>query len=108
MIALLTLALQLESRSPPPSPDVSTLVARARAARLQQDAQLASYEVITRQRMSSSIGLAGGITVNEAVQVIFFHFRYAQFALASDEFGWGVERTTRWLTERVASAILKT
>ena len=63
MIALLTLALQLESSRPLASaPDVVTLVTRARAARLQQDAQLASYEVITRQRMSSSIGLASGIT----------------------------------------------
>jgi hypothetical protein len=62
LIALLSLALQLESPSPPPSPDVSTLVARARAARLQQDAQLASYEVVTRQRLSSSLGLASGIT----------------------------------------------
>ncbi|GAA1132502.1 TetR/AcrR family transcriptional regulator [Kribbella jejuensis] len=53
-------------------------------------------------------GLADGITVEEAVQIIFFHFRYAQFALAADEFGWGAERTTRWLTERVESAILKT
>ncbi|MER7243841.1 helix-turn-helix domain-containing protein [Kribbella sp. NPDC000426] len=51
-------------------------------------------------------GLADGITVEEAAQVIFFHFRYAQFALASEEFGWGVDRTTRWLTDRVAAAIL--
>ena len=57
------LALQLDAARPPTSsPDVATLVARARAARLQQDAQLAAYEVIARQRLSSSVGLAGGIT----------------------------------------------
>lgn len=64
--------------------------------------QNALREIVTDLRD----GLADGITVEEAVQVIFFHFRYAQFALAADEFGWGVERATRWLTERVASAIL--
>src|SRR4029077_13942727 len=35
-----------------------TLVQRARAARLQQDSALASYEAIVRQRLSSDIGLA--------------------------------------------------
>jgi hypothetical protein len=60
---LVFVALQIDAVRPLTSaPDVATLVARARSARLQQDAQLASYEVITRQRMSSSIGLAGGIT----------------------------------------------
>jgi len=60
---LLGLALQLDAARPLSSAhDVATLVARARAARLQQDAQLASYQVVTRQRLSSSIGLAGGIT----------------------------------------------
>ena len=65
MIALLTLAVafQVEAARPLTSaPDVAALVARARSARLQQDAQLASYEVITRQRLSASIGLAGGLT----------------------------------------------
>jgi len=56
-------AFQLDAARPLASaPDVASLVARARAARLQQDAQLASYEVIARQRLSSSIGLASGIT----------------------------------------------
>ncbi|MGW5188748.1 TetR/AcrR family transcriptional regulator [Kribbella sp. NPDC004138] len=67
--------------------------------------QNALREIVTGMRDVG--GLADGITVEEGVQVIFFHFRYPQFALAADEFGWGAERTTRWLTERVASAILK-
>ena len=65
MIASLVVlvAFQLDAARPLASaPDVASLVARARAARLQQDAQLASYEVIARQRLSSSIGLASGIT----------------------------------------------
>jgi len=60
---VLAVALQLDvARGRPSAPDVGALVARARAARLQQDAQLAAYEVITRQRLSSSIGLAGGMS----------------------------------------------
>jgi hypothetical protein len=60
---LLAVALQLDAaRAPAPAPDVARLVALARAARLQQEAELAAYQVITRQRMSSSIGLAAGIT----------------------------------------------
>ena len=69
MIASFVLAVALQrdaahalSLPPAPAPDAATLVARARAARLQQDAQLAAYEVITRQRLSASIGLAGGLT----------------------------------------------
>ena len=52
-------------------------------------------------------GLADGLSVDDAVRIIFFHFRYDQFALASDDFGWGVERATRWLTDRVEAAILR-
>src|SRR6185503_10228598 len=39
---------------------VASLVARARAARYQQDSLLASYQVVVRQRLSASIGLARG------------------------------------------------
>lgn len=97
------------------SGDIIQIVTRAAAAAPAAEAfvkvaderhQNALREIVTGIRDVG--GLGAGTTVKEAVQVIFFHFRYAQFALASDEFGWGVERTTRWLTERVASAILKT
>ena len=60
---LLGLALQVDAARPlTGAPDVVTLVSRARAARLQQDAQLAAYEVITRQRLSASIGMASGLS----------------------------------------------
>jgi len=60
---VLVFTLQLDGGRPrAPAADVAALVARARAARLQQDAELAAYQVITRQRMSSSIGLAAGLT----------------------------------------------
>lgn len=51
--------------------------------------------------------LADGVSVEDAVKIIFFHFRYDQFALATDTFGWGVDRTVRWITERLESAILR-
>ncbi|MFF0267835.1 TetR/AcrR family transcriptional regulator [Kribbella sp. NPDC004536] len=94
--------------------DIIRIVTRAAAASPAAEAflkvaderqQNALRDIVTGMRDVG--GLTDGITVEEAVQIIFFHFRYTQFALAADEFGWGVERTTRWLTERVESAILK-
>src|SRR6266545_3593698 len=40
---------------------VAILVARARAARYQQDSSLASYQAVVRQRMSSGFGIARGL-----------------------------------------------
>ena len=43
------------------------LVARARAARWQQDSMLAGYETTVRQRMSSSIGISTGLAVSSGL-----------------------------------------
>ena len=51
--------------------------------------------------------LADGLSADDAARIIFFHFRHAQYALAVDTFGWGVDRTKQWLLERVEDAILK-
>ncbi|MFJ3671067.1 TetR/AcrR family transcriptional regulator [Streptomyces sp. NPDC090106] len=51
--------------------------------------------------------LAEGLSNEDAARIIFFHFRNPQFVLAVETFGWGVERATKWLVERVAAAILK-
>ncbi|GAA1279258.1 TetR/AcrR family transcriptional regulator [Pseudonocardia aurantiaca] len=51
--------------------------------------------------------LAEGLSVEDASRIIFFHFRNPQFVLAVETFGWGVDRATRWLVDRVAAAILK-
>ncbi|MCW8103665.1 TetR/AcrR family transcriptional regulator, partial [Streptomyces tauricus] len=51
--------------------------------------------------------LAEGVSIQEAAQIIFFHFRNPQFVLASETFGWGVDRATHWLTDRVTAAILR-
>ncbi|MFD7307791.1 TetR/AcrR family transcriptional regulator [Promicromonospora sp. NPDC059942] len=59
------------------------------------------------QRIQDVGDLADGVSVEDAVRIIFFHFRYDQFALASDAFGWGVDRAVRWITERLGAAILR-
>ncbi|MEO3809836.1 hypothetical protein ABGB17_12625 [Sphaerisporangium sp. B11E5] len=51
--------------------------------------------------------LADRVSVDDAAKIIFFHFRYDQFTLAADTFGWGVDRAVRWITQRIESAILK-
>ena len=51
--------------------------------------------------------LADGLSVDDAARIIFFHFRHAQFVLAVETFGWGVDRTRRWILERVEAAVLK-
>src|SRR5215207_6385131 len=56
MLSAVLLTLQLAAPA-----DVSTLVARARAARYQQDSALASYTTVVRQRISGSIGVKRGL-----------------------------------------------
>jgi AcrR family transcriptional regulator len=52
--------------------------------------------------------LADGLSVSDAAKIIYFHFRNPQLVLASETFGWGIDRAKAWLLERVASAILRT
>ena len=56
LLAALGLSLQLAAPA-----DVTTLVARARSARYQQDSALASYQTIVRQRISGTIGVKRGL-----------------------------------------------
>ena len=51
--------------------------------------------------------LADGISLDDAVEIVFFHFRYPQFVLAVDGFGWGRDRALGWLVAQVTSAILR-
>ena len=51
--------------------------------------------------------LADGLSVTDAAKIIYFHLRNPQFVLASETFGWGVERAHKWILDRVESAILK-
>lgn len=56
LLAALGLTLQLAVPA-----DVTALVARARAARFQQDSALASYQTVVRQRISATIGVKRGL-----------------------------------------------
>lgn len=57
--------------------------------------------------LEASGELAPGLTAADAAEIVFFHFRYEQYVLLSETFGWGVPRASEWLTERVAAAILR-
>jgi AcrR family transcriptional regulator len=42
----------------------------------------------------------------DAARIIYYHFRFEQFTLAADDFGWGEARARDWICERVESALL--
>lgn len=65
-----------------------------------------ALEIIT-QGISDLGELSDGLSVSDAAKIIYFHFRNPQLVLASETFGWGVDRARRWLLERVESAILR-
>jgi AcrR family transcriptional regulator len=44
----------------------------------------------------------------DAARIIYYHFRFEQFTLAADSFGWGDERARDWICERVETALLDT
>jgi hypothetical protein len=60
-MVMLGMLLQLGSANASPTSRVTELVARARAARYQQDSTLASYQAIARQRLSAGLGVARGL-----------------------------------------------
>ena len=50
--------------------------------------------------------LADGLSVDDAAHHLL-PFRHAEFVLAVETFGWGVDRTRRWILERVEAAVLE-
>lgn len=44
----------------------------------------------------------------DAARIIYYHFRFEQFTLVADTFGWGSDRARDWIRERVEIAILDT
>ncbi len=51
--------------------------------------------------------LSDGLSRADAVNIIFWLFRYDQIALAVEEFGWSEDRTQEWIGERMSEIILK-
>src|SRR5262249_28315359 len=46
------------------------------------------------------------ISDEDAARIIYYHFRFEQFTLAADAFGWGEDRTRDWIRERIENALL--
>jgi AcrR family transcriptional regulator len=42
----------------------------------------------------------------DAARIVYYHFRFEQFMLAAETFGWGESRARDWIAERVEIALL--
>lgn len=69
------------------------------------DRHLAALRQILRPLQVSG-DLLANLSVDDAARIVFFHFRYDQWSLAADGFGWGRARATEWITQRVQASIL--
>ncbi|GAA4620376.1 TetR/AcrR family transcriptional regulator [Actinoallomurus vinaceus] len=67
--------------------------------------QEALAEIVAGIRATGEI--VDDLSDEDVVRTIFYHFRYEQFTLASEEFGWGVARARDTIREWLAQAILK-
>jgi AcrR family transcriptional regulator len=50
--------------------------------------------------------LDADLSDDDAARIIYYHFRFEQFTLAADDFGWGEARACDWIRGRVEAAIL--
>lgn len=51
--------------------------------------------------------LKKGLSDEDAARIIYWHFRFEQFTLAAETFGWGEDRARDWIRERVQTALLE-
>ena len=66
----------------------------------------ALVEIVTQIRETGE--LRNDLSDEDAARIIYYHFRYEQFTLAADSFGWGEDRARDWIGERVELALLET
>jgi AcrR family transcriptional regulator len=92
--------MRIVERAAPSSPAAQAFLDVA------NERHLESLETIV-EGIASHGDLADDLSVHDAARIIYFHFHNPQFVLAVDTFGWGVERATGWLVDRVDEAILK-
>jgi len=52
--------------------------------------------------------LKKNLSDEDAARIIYYHFRFEQFTLVADTFGWGENRARDWIRERVEDALLET
>ena len=81
------------------APDAAEFLEMANARHLE-----ALMEIVAQIRESGD--LKKDLSNEDAARIIFYHFRFEQFILAADTFGWGESRARDWICERVALAIL--
>jgi AcrR family transcriptional regulator len=65
----------------------------------------ALIEIVAQIRKTGD--LKKDVSDEDAARIIYFHFRFEQFTLAADHFGWGEDRARNWIRERVGAALLE-
>src|SRR5215468_3039588 len=66
----------------------------------------ALVEIVAQIRKAGD--LKKRLSDKDAARIIYYHFRFEQFTLAADTFGWGEDRARDWIRERVEVALLDT
>jgi len=66
--------------------------------------QEALIEIVAQIRETGD--LKKDLSDEDAARIIYFHFRFEQFTLAADTFGWGDDRARDWIRGRVENALL--
>ena len=82
------------------APDAAEFLATANARHLE-----ALVEIVAQIRETGD--LAKDLSDEDAARIIYYHFRFEQFTLAADGFGWGEARARDWIRARVETAILE-
>ena len=83
-----------------PLPRVPPSFSRRRTAR-----HLEALVAIVAQ-MRGTGDLRKDLSDEDAARIIYYHFRFEQWTLAADTFGWGEARARDWIRERVEIALL--
>jgi AcrR family transcriptional regulator len=81
------------------APAAATFLDTANARHLE-----ALVEIVAQIRETGD--LAKGLSDEDAARIIYYHFRFEQFTLLANDFGWGETRARDWIRERIAMAIL--
>jgi AcrR family transcriptional regulator len=78
------------------------------AAEFLQTANARHHEalMVIVAQMRETGDLEKGISDEDAARIIYYHFRFEQFTLAAETFGWGEDRARDWIRERVENALL--
>jgi AcrR family transcriptional regulator len=64
----------------------------------------ALIEIVAQIRETGD--LKKDLSDEDAARIIYYHFRFEQFILAAEDFGWGEDRARDWIRERVEIALL--